>query len=257
VANVGRINSDVRVNKAAETRQFIENRLAQTKVDLAAAEEAYKKFQEEHKAISLDAQVSAMIDNLADLKSKLVLAQIELGVLRRTLQPSHMQVKQKEAQIAEIQKQIDKMELGSPDKGKAEALEIPFAEAPELGLQLARLTRELKIQESIFELLTQQYEQAKISEQRDTPTIQILDPPSIPERKSRPKRAIMALLAGMLSLIMTVMAVFGKEFIDRNKQADTETYHYLENILQSLKTDFYELRSLFSSRKGDRRDKTG
>jgi len=67
----------------------------------------------------------------------------------------------------------------------------------------------------------------------------------------------MALLAGMLSLIMTVMAVFGKEFIDRNKQADTETYHYLENLLRSLKTDFYELRSLFSSKKGDGRGKSG
>jgi tyrosine-protein kinase Etk/Wzc len=257
IDELNRINSEVRVDKATATRQFIEERLAQSNFDLTNAENAFKSFQEKYKTIALDAQMNAMIGNLADLKSQLVLAEIQLGVLKHTFLPTHVQIKQKEAQISEINKQIKIIEQGSPDKKEGEAMAIPFSEAPELSLQLVRLTRDLKIQEAIFELLTQQYEQAKISELQDTPTIQILDPPRVPELKSRPKRLTMSVLAGMLSVLMSVMAVFAKEFIDRNKQANTQTYQYMESILHSLKTDFYALRSLFASKKGDKRDRTG
>ena len=245
-----RVNTDVRESRASATREFVERRLAQNQIDLAAAEEDFKAFQMKNKTISLDEQVKALIGTLAELKSQLVLAEIELGVLKRSFLPTHTEVKQQEAKIEEIQKQIKILEQGNPGVAQDNPLSIPFAEAPDLGLQLARLTRRLKIQETLYELLTQQYEQAKIQEKRDTPTIQVLDPPQVPERKSKPKRATMALMAGMLSLLMTVFGVFGKEFIDRNKQADTEAYRRLENILGSLREDFYQLRSVFKSKKG-------
>lgn len=256
IDELNRINQQVRSSKAKATREFIEERLEQTKIDLTEAENNFKGFQEEHKAISLENQVSALIGNLAELKSQLVMAEIELGVFKQTLQPAHTEVKQKQAQIAEIKKQIAKIETGTPGI-KDDVLSIPFSEAPDLSLQLIRLTRDLKIQEAIFELLTQQYEQAKISEKRDTPTIQVLDPPMVPERKSRPKRLTMSVLAGILAVILTIIVVIIKEFIDRQKEAQTETYRQMENLLDYLKTDFYAFRSLFASRKGSSDDKNG
>ncbi|MCP4580331.1 MAG: hypothetical protein GY839_01840 [candidate division Zixibacteria bacterium] len=249
IEELNRINREVRIGKATATRQFIEKRLNQTMKDLAAAEVDYKEFQQNNKAISLTDQVSAMIGNLAELKGQLVLAEIELGVFERTFHPDHTQVVQQKAKINEINKQLELLESGSPDDNSP--LSIAFSDAPELGLQLVRLTRQLKIQETIFELLTQQYEQAKIQEKRDTPTIQILDPPKVPEKKSSPKRATMALMAGILALFFTTIAVFIKEFIDRNKREDTVTYHQLEDMLQALKNDFYAIRSIFiRERKG-------
>lgn len=248
VEALNRINAESRSSKASETRKFVEERLDQTKIDLVAAEEDFKKFQEQNHTVSLPDQVSAMITSMAQLKSEQVVAEVELGVLKRTFLPSHTQVKQQEAKIEEIKKQISLLEKGSPGISAGDPLSIPFSEAPGLGLQLVRLTRNLKIQETIFELLTEQYEQAKIQENRDTPTVQLLDPPAVPEHKSSPKRAIMALMAGILSLLLTVVAVFIKEFIDRNKEADTPIYHNLEGILGSLKDDFYAVRSLFARR---------
>jgi len=250
IEELNRINRDVRVVKASATRQFIEERLDQTKKDLVAAENEFKKFQVENNAISLPDQVNAMISSLADLKSQQVLAEIELGVLNRTFLPTHTQVMQQKAKIDEINKQIKLLEKGSSDNKIDNPLSFPLADAPDLGLQLVRLTRELKIQEAIFELLTQQYEQAKIQEKRDTPTVEVLDPPKVPERKSRPKRATMSLLAGILALLFSCVAVFIKEFIDRNKAADTATYHHLENIMKSIKNDFFAIRSIFVSKKG-------
>jgi tyrosine-protein kinase Etk/Wzc len=257
VDELNRVNREVRASRARDLRQFIEERLDQTKEELAAAEEEFRAFQEKNKTISLDAQVSALIGNLAELKSRLVLAEIELGVLKRSFLPTHTQVKQQEATIEEIKKQIKLLEEGSPDKIKDSPLSIPFAEAPDLSLQLVRLTRKLKIQEAIFELLTQQYEQAKIQEKKDTSTIRVLDPPKVPERRSRPRRATMALMAGMLSVLFTSIAVFVKEFIDRNKQADTATYHFMEDMLKNLKNDFYAIRSIFMFKKQGGNDRNG
>ena len=245
------INAQARSSKASATRKFIEERLDQTKVDLAAAEDEYKNFQEKNQTISLPDQVSAMIDNLATLKSQQVLAEIELGVLKRTFLPDHMQVKQQEAKVEEIQKQIAILEKGTPGTDKNNPLSIPFSEAPSLGLELARLTRNLKIQETIYQLLTEQYEQAKIQEMRDTPTIQVLNPPNVPERKSSPRRAIMGLMAGLLALILTVMVVFIKEFLDRSKEANTQAYRNLESILNVLRKDFYAFRSIFAGKSGN------
>ena len=85
----------------------------------------------------------------------------------------------------------------------------------------------------------------------------MLDPPKVPERKSRPKRAKLSLLAGLLCGFMTVVTVFAKEFVDKSKEADTETYHQLENIARVLKDDYFAIRSIFLPGKGGKNDQTG
>lgn len=110
IEELNRVNSEVRIGKASATRQFIEERLNQTKVDLINAENDYRKFQEENNAISLPDQVNAMIGSLAELKGQLVLAEIELGILNRTFLPTHTQVMQQKAKISEIKKQLELLE---------------------------------------------------------------------------------------------------------------------------------------------------
>jgi tyrosine-protein kinase Etk/Wzc len=249
IDELNKVNSDVSAAQATATRKFIGERLDQTKIDLGAAENEYRDFQQKNRAVALDEQMRAVITSLAELKGQMVMAEIELGVLKRTLLPEHPSVKQQEAKIDEIRKQINILEEGSPDSIK-EALSIPVSAAPNLGLELARLTRNLKIQETVFELLTQQFEQSKIQEKKDTPTIQILDAPAVPEKKSRPKRTILAIMAGTLSLLMSILAIFINEFIDRQKQANTETYRQLEKMLSILREDLYLIRSMFLSNRG-------
>jgi tyrosine-protein kinase Etk/Wzc len=248
VKELNRVNSESGAAQASATRKFVEERLTQSKMDLADAENAYRDFQQKNRAIALDEQMRAVIGSLAELKGQQVLAEIELGVLRRTFLPGNTGIRQQEAKIDEIKKQINILEEGSPDSIK-EALSIPMSAAPNLGLELARLTRDLKIQETIFELLTQQFEQAKIQEKKDTPTIQTLDAPTVPEKKSRPKRTILALMAGILSMLLSTAAIFGKEFVDRQKQADTETYRQLEKITGVFREDLYFVRSIFMSKR--------
>jgi tyrosine-protein kinase Etk/Wzc len=128
---------------------------------------------------------------------------------------------------------------------------MPIKDTPELALQLARLTRNLKIQETIYELLKQQYEQAKIQELKDTPTIQVLDKADIPQIKSRPKRTIIAALGGMTSLGLTLFFILILEFVKREKSGNTLVYKRMKGITGMINDDYYWLRNIFSRKKND------
>ncbi len=251
IAELNKVSSEANAAQATATRKFVEERLEQTRNELARAEEDYRKFQEEHKAVALDEQMKAIIGNIAELKGQLVLAEIEAGVLKRTFLPSHTSVRQQEAKIQEIKRQISLLEEGPADSSY-DAMSIPVSEAPNVGLELARLTRELKIQSTVFELLTQQYEQAKIQEKKDTPTIQVLDPPRPPEKKSGPRRVIMALMAGFLSIALTSVIAFISEFVERHKNAGSETYRQLEKLAELAGQDFLAVRTFLNRSRNKR-----
>jgi uncharacterized protein involved in exopolysaccharide biosynthesis len=121
-------------------------------------------------------------------------------------------------------------------------------DAPELALQFLRLTRELEIQTTIFELLKQQYEHAKIQEMRDTPTVQVLDEASEPELKSEPKRVFTALLGGVLSFGLTLFFILLYEFSQREKEKDSELYRRITNLSRMLNDDIYWVKTRFSKK---------
>ena len=77
------------------------------------------------------------------------------------------------------------------------------------------LSREAKIQEMLFELLTREYELAKIEEAKSMPTIQILDEAVVPERKSKPKRRQMVMLSAIVALFVSIFAAFAREYFSK------------------------------------------
>ncbi|OGC90377.1 MAG: hypothetical protein A2W25_02155 [candidate division Zixibacteria bacterium RBG_16_53_22] len=245
VEELNRVNQENLVSKARAVREFVEQRLSETIRDLATAEEAYKNFQKVHFAVALDEQVKAVIDAIAQLRGQLMVAEIEFGIMKKSLSPDNLRYREQEYKIREIRTQLSKLEGGQVGADSS-ILNLPMGEAPDLALELARLTRELKIQETIFELLTQQYEQAKIQELRDTPTIQVLDKAEIPTMKSRPKRVTIAAMGGVMSFCLTLLFVSVLEFVQREKAVNSPTYQKIQGITRMINDDFYWVRNIFS-----------
>jgi tyrosine-protein kinase Etk/Wzc len=251
VREADRINRQTSASQAKSARVFIEERLSQTQKDLAQAEENLKAFQEENKTILLDDQMKAAIDKAADLKARMVSSEIELNVLSKTLSPSHPQIRSLRSEVNEMKRQLEILESGNPaqdPEGKT-VLDVPFARVPSLSLKLARLTREVKIQEAVFELLTQQYEQYKIQETKDTPTIQVLDRAVPPERRAKPRRALLVGLSGVLSLFVSLVFVFGLEYFRRSKEKNPESIQNLETLLGAWRRDADDLKRKLSFRR--------
>jgi tyrosine-protein kinase Etk/Wzc len=248
---LNKVNTENIVTKARYMREFIEGRLNETIRDLTEAEEAYKNFQQTHNMLALDEQVKASINAIAELRSQLVVAEIEFGVMKKTLSPSNSKYQEQGYKIQQIKNQLDKIEVGDPEDSTSSMLTLPVKETPDLGLRFARLTRDLKIQEAIFELLKQQYEQAKIQEMKDTPTIQILDKAQIPQVKSRPKRVTLSMLSGFACFILTLFFAISIEYIQREKNANSVAYQRIQKIVTTVNDDYFWLKGVFSKRRNN------
>jgi uncharacterized protein involved in exopolysaccharide biosynthesis len=172
-------NRQVRMTKGRRARLFIEGRIADTKQELQAAEERLAEFQVKNKTVALTPQTSAAIEQAASLYARRTLLNVRLGVIR-----GYSRGTDEEVQIRQELAQLD-------DQMRA---------LPVTGLELVRLVRDVKALEQVMALLEAQYEDARITEARDVVTVDVLDEATPPERKSRPKRALMMSAAFLLSL---------------------------------------------------------
>ena len=233
-----RVNRAVNITEGQRKRMFLEERLKEAKKDLSRAEIELKEFQEKYKLVSIEEQAKVAIEGAAKIKGEIIVAQTELEVLKKFGTERQNEAVMLKSKINELQNQLAKIERGNPGinvlkenvmvEGESNFY-IPFNELPALGMQLGQLMREAKIQEKVFELVTSQYEMAKIEEAKDINTIQILDSAVPPDKKSSPKRALIVILSTVAAFFLSVFLAFFVEYIQRLKTEDQERYRQLVN----------------------------
>jgi len=233
------INRTVNITEGQRKRIFLEKRLQTVKEDLIKAEMDLKAFQEEYKLVSIDEQARVAIEGAAEIKAQIIAAQTQLEVLKDFGTEKQNEALMLKARIAELQKQLARIESGSNDKDNDDFY-IPFSELPDLGMRLARLTREFKIQENVFELLTSQHELAKIEEAKDVNTIQVLDEAVPPDKKAKPKRRIIVILSTFVALFFSVFLAFFLEFVEKVRTEDKERYNVLVKHFKDIDLEKYK-----------------
>ncbi|RKZ31553.1 hypothetical protein DRQ36_01585 [bacterium] len=230
VENLDNINRNLRTGAASASREFIEERLKETETALAKAESLLAAFQKEHGAVSLEDQTRVAIENAAQLRAELLIAEVELGILTSSRKGAHSEVEDIRNRIRILKNQLEGIKTG-------EGIEEPFGlmEIPELALEYARLFRELTIQELLYEYLTQQYEQARIEEKKDIPILQVLSKAKVPQKKDRPKRAVIAILTLFGVFILTCLWTVGAGALERMRTNNPDDYARLVRILGGKK----------------------
>ncbi|MBV8757224.1 MAG: hypothetical protein JO257_08125 [Deltaproteobacteria bacterium] len=197
----GRVNA----SSAREERKFLEAQVDKARSDVDEASRQLRAFQEEHKIIDLPEQSKAVIGAMATMEGELVSKQLELSYLSNFSSRTEASVVQLRQQIAALRSKLQDLEaerassgVGSAATGSGSAAFFPGAmNVPSLRFELERLLREQKVKDTVFAMVTQRYEMAKIDEARDTSTFQILDSPTLPTFPSRPrKKRAVALAAG-------------------------------------------------------------
>jgi len=221
VSNLDRLNQTLSVSKARENRKFIEQRVAETQTALVKVEDALKEFQTQNRTVAIEAQSKAMIEATAMIQAQIMAQEVQLQVMGSYLSSNNPEIARVQSSISELRKQLQIMETGKSGKERlpGDRLRPAITSVPTLALEYGRLARDLKVQETLYALLISQYEQAKLTEARDTPTVQVLDPAIPAERKSRPKILLNVLIAGILSLFVGIFWAFVRGAIDRRKAA--------------------------------------
>lgn len=231
VDELGRTTVRLNLSKAGAERIFIEKRLELVKSDLKKAEDDIKAYSERNSVVQVDSQAKVTIEGIARMKAELASKEVQLAVLRSRQTDQSTEVRAIQAGITRLQGELAKMS-GSGIGGQG----IPsIGTVPGLGLEYARKMRELKIQETVFEQLTKQYEMAKLSEAKDSSSFQVLDMAVAPSVKSKPRRSAIVISATLVAFAASLILVFLLEYLKNMSVEDRNTLDEIKGRLFSLK----------------------
>ena len=218
--------AQVSTSSARRERIFIEGRLQTVKENLDSALKAFSDYASQNGTFDVPSQTKAMVESEAGLQGQLIAAESELEGLKQIYTDNNIRVRSLEARVAALRKQVEnisgnKADLSSDESGIAGDLPS-IRKLPLLGVRWANLYRETRIQETVYELLTQEYEFAKIQEAKEIPSVNVLDAPLAPEKRSFPPRTIITLAGTILSFALAGIFVIGAAAWKRNASPEKE-----------------------------------
>jgi uncharacterized protein involved in exopolysaccharide biosynthesis len=194
------------VTEAQQRRMFFEKQLGQVKDKMIAAEQALRATGVSGSA--LKSNPTAAVAGVAALQAQVTAQEVKVGAMRGYLAETAPDFKQAMNELASLRAQLAKQEKDQPA-------------ATGQGDYVAKF-REFKYQETLFELFAKQFEMAKVDESREGAVIQVLDAAQPPEKKSKPKKALIAIIATLASGFALLLFVFIRQAL-RNASQDGES----------------------------------
>ena len=225
VEQLNRLVAELSTSSARRERIFLEGRLQAVSHDLEESEKDFSQFASKNTAIDIKEQGKAMVEAAATLEGQLIAAQSEYEGLKQIYTDNNVRVRSVKARIDELRHQLEK--LGGKGESATSISDQPgdsmypsIRKLPLLGVEYADLYRRTKIQETVLETLTKEYELAKVQEAKEIPTVKVLDVANIPEKKSSPHRLLVILLGTALIFSGAVTWVFGNTIWQETDSTD-------------------------------------
>lgn len=196
--------SHLAVTSAAQRRMFFEQQVNSEKEKLADAEVALEKTELKTGIIQPQGQAQAVIVTIMQLRAQIAAREVELESLRTSATDQNPEVITLQSQLAGLRTQLADFEKGHPQSPSMEGNVLtPTSEVPAASLEYLRRMRDVRYQETLFEFMVRQYEMAKVDEAKQGQMIQVVDPASVPERRSWPPRTVLTLIAFVLAAILS------------------------------------------------------
>jgi len=224
VQMLNKTNSELLVQNAKGNREFIEERYKKNMSDLATAEDSLRVFQKRFGIIAMPEQVEASIKAAAEITAQLAMKEVQVGVLRRTQSADNPAVLAGKIEVDELRTKLSQMGNLGANVGKDMKVFVPFSKIPDLGMEYLRRYREVEIQYKVLQIITPLYEQAKVEERRQTPSVIVLDKAGPAERKSKPKVSLYGLMGLVISSLFSLFVVFLIEGVVRIRKTNPDRF---------------------------------
>jgi capsule polysaccharide export protein KpsE/RkpR len=208
---VARVNT----SSAHREREFIEQRLNTVQAELQRAQIALSDFSSKNTTIDIKEQTRATVEAGAKLEGQLIAGESELDSLRQIYGNQNVRVRAAEARNAILQRELQRAngQSGQDLDGKEIDANHPYPalrQLPQLGVQWANLYRNVRVHETVFDLLSEEYETARIEEVKSIPTVSVIDFPGVPEKRSGPHRTLIVLISTFLSAVVTAIYLLAR-----------------------------------------------
>ncbi len=221
------LNIKLNIEQATNNRLFVEKRFLKTEEDIKNAEEEYYEFQKEYSAYEISEQIKVSIQAYAELETDLLKKEILLNSIKERVNSSSPTYQDLENQIAAIKEKLKEFDSNEGNS----AVFVSFKNIPELQLKYIRLYREMEIQNKILEFIYPMYEQAKIDEKKNSPTLITVDKAVPAQLKYAPKKAFIILGFFFMTFFVLLVIVFRGEKILNIK--------YLSNQVEEKEKRFF------------------
>jgi tyrosine-protein kinase Etk/Wzc len=182
------------ISEASQRREFFQKQLSDAKNNLERAEIALRSSDVDRSM--LKAEPRAALDEVAQLKAAATVAEMKVAAMRGSMAENHPDLRQARQELESIRLQLNRAEKGGITSNGNSGDYI-------------RKYREFKYNELLFDLMARQYELARIEESRDNASIQVIDVAVPAEWKSKPKRALIAVVTTIASgmLLFAVLLI--------------------------------------------------
>ena len=198
-----RFTATLAVTEASQRRLFFERQLSGAREALERAEEEMKQTEQRTGVMELDGQAHAMIASAAVLHAQVVAKQVEIQAMRQFAADQNPDLERAEQELSSLEGHLASMDLDNDRHGGD--LVTPRGKVTQSGLEYSKALREVKYREMVQDLLTRQYEAARVDEARQGSQVQIVDPAAVPDRPS-PYRLwiVLGALLGALPLALLI-----------------------------------------------------
>lgn len=192
-------NSRVAVSEASQRRQFFETQLAKEKNVLSDAEVALRNTQESTGLIAPGGQAEGIIRAVSQLHVQILAQEAKIESMKAYVTEDNPRLKLATSELSALQTALSKLERGNHLPGTPE---VPTSQLPEAGLEYLRKYRDVRYHEALFEILSKQYEAARLDEAKSSALIQVIDRAVVPERRSWPPRTLLILGSAIFAALL-------------------------------------------------------
>jgi tyrosine-protein kinase Etk/Wzc len=236
--------------EAKERLNFLEQERSGASLKLAKAEGDLRAFSDQSGLIKLDDQTKGIIEYIAKLRAAIDTKEVQLEVMRQRATPSNFDVKQIETELKSLRERLYAAETKDINLPRDGDIFIATTKMPTLGLEYLRLYRESKYQESLYQMFSKLEELARLDQVRHAVVIAYLDQANPPQKKSKPQRFLLTMLAGIVTCFAMILVAFGLEYWHNVTQSETAAMNLqlIHRYAQLWQQDTYRFSTWVNSR---------
>jgi len=207
------LSQHLAITEASQRRLFFEQELEQAKNKLADAEEALMHTEQSTGVIQIDSQARALIESGAALRAQITAREVQIQGMQTYATGENAQLVQAQRELEVLRAQLAKL-VGSEDRDGSDLI-VPKGRVPEAGMEYVRRLRDVKYNETVFEILARQFEIAKLDEAKEGAIIQVVDPAVPPDKRSFPKRTLIVIGATVMGFFFGIFLALAQAGLKR------------------------------------------
>jgi uncharacterized protein involved in exopolysaccharide biosynthesis len=190
VEDLRKFTAGMALTESQRKRVFFQTQLQATREKLAQAQALLQASGFNQGA--LRSQPTATAEEYAKIMEQLAAAEVQQSAMSTRLTNGAPEMVHLEATASALRARLEALEKQSAGPAQSQDYISKY--------------REFKYQESLFEALSKQFEAARLDESKDDNLIQVVDRAQVPEWKSKPKRAMFAIMGMLLAAVVTSAA---------------------------------------------------